>query len=165
MSAVQYTLRLAEASDEPFLYELFAGTQGQQFYLLPLEPAIRDALIRMQFEAQRTSYLQQYPASEHFIILVEEQPAGRLWVNEGAEEINVIDIVLTPSYQGRGIGTELLQQVIAKADAAGKAVRLFVDRTNERAFELYRGLGFEVCGEVPFYLEMRRAPRQATQGT
>ena len=148
-----------EASDESFLFQLFTGTQGQQFYLLALEPAQRDALVRMQFEAQRMSYRQQYPDSEHFLILADEQPAGRFWVNEGAEEINVIDIVLTPSYRGRGIGTELLKRVIGKADEAGKAVRLFVDRGNERAFELYRGLGFEVCGDTPFYLEMRRTPR------
>lgn len=159
LSDARFTLRLAEPSDEPFLFELFASTQGQQFYLLPLEEAQRDALIRMQFEAQRTSYQQQYPGSEHFLILVEEQPAGRFWVNESAEEINVIDIVLLPNYRGRGIGRELLEQVIGKADGAGKAVRLFVDRGNARALDLYRSLGFEVCGELAFYLEMRRAPR------
>jgi ribosomal protein S18 acetylase RimI-like enzyme len=147
-----------EASDEPFLFDLFASTQGQQFYLLPLEPTQRDALVRMQFEAQRTSYRQQYPESEHFIILLDGQPAGRLWVDERGEEISVIDIVLAPRYQGGGIGTEVFEQVIAKADETGRAVRLFVDRMNTRAFELYRRFGFEVCGEHSFYLEMRREP-------
>lgn len=145
-----------EPSDEPFLYQLFAATQGQQFYLLPLEPAQRDALIRMQFEAQRGSYRQQYPESEHSIILVDGQPGGRLWVDESGEEMRVIDIVLAPEYQGRGIGKQVLEQVIAKADGAGKALRLFVDRMNARAFDLYRRYGFEVCGEYGFYLEMRR---------
>jgi ribosomal protein S18 acetylase RimI-like enzyme len=160
----RYTLRLVEPSDEPFLLELFATTQGQQFYLLPLEPPQRDALVRMQFEAQRTSYRQQYPASEHFVILIDQQPAGRLWVDESGEEVRVIDIVLAPGYQGRGLGKQLLQQVIANADTTGRAVRLFVDRMNARAFELYRRFGFEVCGEYTFYLEMRREPEPEGSG-
>ncbi len=156
LSAPDFTLRLVEANDEPFLFQLFASTQGQQFYLLPLEPAQRDELVRMQFDAQRTSYRQQYPQSQHFLILVEDEPAGRLWVDESGEEMRVIDIVLAPTYQGRGIGKQLLERVIAKADGAGKALRLFVDRMNARALELYRRYGFEVCGEYGFYLEMRR---------
>lgn len=125
--------------------------------LLPLDPAQREFLVRMQFDAQRSSYHQEFPASEHSLVMVGGQPAGRLWVDESGEEIRIIDIVLAPEFQGRGIGRALLHQVLAKADGAAKPVRLFVDRANPRAFELYRSLGFEVCGEVQFYLEMRRA--------
>lgn len=165
LSTASFELRLVEAPDEPFLYQLFASTQGQQFYLLPLEPAQREALVRMQFEAQRTSYRQEFPASEHFIILVEGQPAGLLWIDESGKEVRVIDIVLAPGYQGHGIGKEVLERVIAKADRDQKAVRLFVDRMNVRAFGLYRRFGFEVCGEQPFYLEMRREPAAAERNS
>lgn len=103
MSTTAFQLRLVEDSDEPFLYDLFASTKGQQFRLLPLAPAQLDGLVRIQFDAQRVSYRQQYPASEHSIILFEGQPVGRLWLDDGADELWIIDIVIHPQFEGRGI--------------------------------------------------------------
>ncbi len=53
LTAPPFELRLAEASDEPFLFQLYAHTHGQQFTLLPLPPKELDALLRMQCNAQR----------------------------------------------------------------------------------------------------------------
>jgi ribosomal protein S18 acetylase RimI-like enzyme len=157
LSTPQYTLRLAEDSDEPFLFELFANTQGQQFRLLPLEPAQLNALVRMQFDAQRMSYRQQYPASEHFIILVEGQPVGRVWRNDGADEVWLVDLAIQPGLRGRGIGRAVLEQLIAHAELRRVPVGLYVDAMNQRAFEFYRRLGFEVVGDQSqMYVQMRR---------
>jgi ribosomal protein S18 acetylase RimI-like enzyme len=115
----------------------------------------------MQFNAQRTGYRQQYPRSEDFVVLIGDEPAGRLWMDESGEKVVVMDIAIAREHQGRGIGRAVLQHVIEKAEGAGKSVRLTVDRMNARAFELYLRLGFEVCGGDDVYIEMQSAPGSA----
>lgn len=156
MSSPQFELRLAEASDEPFLFQLFESTHGQQFALLPLAPAQREMLVRMQFEAQRSGYRAQFPASQDFVIVTGGEPVGRLWLDESGDHARVLDIAFVPAQQRRGMGRAVLEQVIGKAESVGKPVRLSVDRMNGRAFELYRRLGFEVTAEDEIYLEMTR---------
>lgn len=161
MSALPFELRLAGPSDEPFLLELYAATHGQQFTPLPLAPAQRDHLVRMQFDAQRMGYRAQFPQSQDFLITLGGEPAGRLWLDESGEATRVIDIVVAPARQGRGLGRAILERVIVKAAESGKPVRLSVARTNPRAFELYRRLGFEVCAEDEMYLELSRECERA----
>jgi ribosomal protein S18 acetylase RimI-like enzyme len=157
LSDLHFALRPANASDELFLHCLYESTHGQRFALLPLAVAQRESLVRMQFDAQRTGYRQQYPRSEDFVVVIGDRPAGRLWMDEGGQNIVVVDIAIAREHQGRRIGTEVLQHVIERAEAAGKSVRLTVDRMNARAFGLYRRLGFEVCGGDDVYIEMQSA--------
>ena len=159
LRASPFELRLAEATDEPFLVELYTSTHGQQFALLPLAPAELDTLLRMQFNAQRTGYRQQYPQSQDFIIMVDGKAGGRVWLNESATEVLVVDIAVLPQHQGRGYGTAVLQQLIDDARRTGRTVRLHVDRMNVRAAQLYRRLGFQVRSENEIFEEMELAPR------
>jgi ribosomal protein S18 acetylase RimI-like enzyme len=158
---LQFALRPANASDDAFLNRLYESTHGQQFVLLALAVTQRRLLVRMQVNAQRTGYRQQYPRSEDFVVVIRDERAGRLWLDESGEKVVVVDIAIAREHQGRGIGRAVLQHVIEKADCAGKSVRLTVDRMNARAFELYRRLGFEVCGGDDVYIEMQSAPGSA----
>lgn len=71
-----------------------------------------------------------------------------------------------PSAQGRGVGTELLDPVLAKADEAG--LPCYLETMTERNVAWYRKLGFEVVrsgisfapGGPPNWT-MLRPPRQA----
>lgn len=160
LSALQFELRLGGASDEPFLYYLFESTHGLQFAVLPLAPAQREMLVRMQFEAQRSGYRAQFPESQDFVIIAGGEPVGRLWLDESGATARVLDIVIAPGQQGRGIGRAVLEQVIEKAESARKAVQLYVDRMNGRAFELYQRLGFIVNSGDEIRLEMVRVPQE-----
>lgn len=54
--------------------------------------------------------------------------------------------------QGRGIGKELLWQVLSDVQARGfDSVRMLVSRQNQAALALYRSLGFVRCGETRMY--------------
>jgi GNAT superfamily N-acetyltransferase len=97
------------------------------------------------------------------VVVIGDEPAGRLWIDESGEQLVVVDIAIAREYQGRGIGTEVLQHIIEKAEAANKSVRLTMDRMNARAFELYRRLGFEVCGGDGVNIEMQSAPGSGFQ--
>ena len=52
-----------------------------------------------------------------------------------------VDIALLPRYCNRGIGTRLLRELQSEAAAAGKPLRIHVERVNP-ALRLYERLGF-----------------------
>jgi ribosomal protein S18 acetylase RimI-like enzyme len=156
LSAVQFTLRPVKSTDEDFLYRLYEATHGQQFLLLPLSSEQRDALVRMQFRAQREGYGQRYVASQDSIIEVNGEAAGRLWLDsEGASELHLVDIAILPGQQGQGLGTAVLRWVFEKAEASGKGVSLHVARMNVRALEFYQRLGFKESSGDEVYATMR----------
>jgi GNAT superfamily N-acetyltransferase len=62
---------------------------------------------------------------------------------EGGLAASFEDMVVLPGYRGKGIGSALLQYVIAEARKQGVLrLTLLTDRQNKRAQALYRKLGF-----------------------
>ena len=62
------------------------------------------------------------------------------------DEIHINNLAVRPSYRGQGIGTALLQHVLAEARALGaRRATLEVRASNEGARRLYERLGFYVA--------------------
>jgi ribosomal protein S18 acetylase RimI-like enzyme len=150
-----FRLRAIEPSDDEFLYRLYASTREVELRPVPWSPEQKAAFLRMQFEAQAREWGTQNPNGSFQVVLVDGERAGRLYVDERPDEFRVVDISLLPAFRGRGIGTALLNGVIRTADAAGKPVRIHVERFNP-AQGLYRRLGFRVIREGDVYLFMER---------
>jgi ribosomal protein S18 acetylase RimI-like enzyme len=68
-----------------------------------------------------------------------------------------MDIALAPPFRRRGIGTALLDALIAEAQASGRTLSIHVE-TNNPARRLYERLGFAKAGEHGVYLLLERAP-------
>jgi ribosomal protein S18 acetylase RimI-like enzyme len=70
-----------------------------------------------------------------------------------------VDITLLPEHCGAGIGTGILRDLLAEAAAAGKPVRIHVERQNP-AWRLYERLGFAPIEDkgVYYLMEWRPAP-------
>jgi ribosomal protein S18 acetylase RimI-like enzyme len=124
---------------------------------VPWDDAAKEAFLRMQFSAQDRWYHEQTPDASYQVVLVDGEPAGRLYVDRRADEIRIVDISLLPEYRGRGIGSALLGDVLAEADAARKRVSIHVERFN-RALGLYERLGFAQVEDQGVYLLLERAP-------
>jgi RimJ/RimL family protein N-acetyltransferase len=78
-----------------------------------------------------------------------------LYSPRDAEQSELL-VFVDPEYHGRGIGTELCQQVIAYAAEDGhEAITLRVGRENRVAMRVYRRLGFRDIEEHPDNVEMR----------
>ena len=104
-----------------------------------------------------TRYYQEHYAGAAFdVILVFGQPAGRLYVAREEDEIRIVDIALLPDYCNRGIGTTLLRGLQSEAAAAGKPLRIHVERFNP-ALRLYERLGFHPIADRGVYLFMEWA--------
>ena len=153
----QTSTRPATKDDEAFLRELFASTRPE-FSLLDLPDSQKQALLSMQFNAQRQQYDQVYPRAENRIVLQDDRQLGRILIDQSEDEMTLIDIALLPEHRNAGVGTSLLQGLLAEARAARKPVRLHVWKSNP-AFHLYERLGFSVVGDQSSYLEMLFQPQ------
>jgi ribosomal protein S18 acetylase RimI-like enzyme len=151
------SLRPAGESDRGLLLRLFASTRARELALLPWDGAEKEALVRMQFEAQERSYRAQAPDARCDVVLLAGAPIGRLTVSRGQREIRVLDIALLPEKRGVGIGTLLMEQLAAEADAAAAVLTLHVELHN-RARSLYERLGFSEVSRDGVYALLRRLP-------
>jgi GNAT superfamily N-acetyltransferase len=146
-------LRPIGPDDRPFLLAVYASTRESEVAAVGWDAAQKAAFVRMQFDAQHAHYQQHYPGASFDIILVNDQPAGRLYVMRAGEEIRIVDIALTPEYCNRGIGSTLLRTLQSEAADAGKPLRIHVERFNP-ALRLYERLGFRPIADRGVYLFM-----------
>jgi ribosomal protein S18 acetylase RimI-like enzyme len=154
------TLRPARPDDQDFLCQLYASTRATELALLDWGATQRAVFLRAQFDAQRRDYTARFAPDGHQLILLDGQPAGRIWVARDDEEIRLVDLALLPSARGQGIGTHLLTDLIAEAAAAGKPLRLSVPKHNEAARRLYERLGFTVTEDIGTHFRMEHRGKQ-----
>jgi ribosomal protein S18 acetylase RimI-like enzyme len=147
------TLRPRADSDFEFLYRAYATSRSAEFAATGWDDQTQEAFLRQQFAAREQHYLRHYPEGDDLIIEAFGRAIGRLFVSRQPDEIRIIDLVILPEFQGRGIGTELIRELLAEGTAAGKPVRLHVERSNP-AVSLYQRLGFHVVEDRDVYLFM-----------
>lgn len=92
------------------------------------------------------------------IVEVEGSPAGVLVVDRSPERIDVPSIQISPEFQSRGLGSSLLDALMAEARATGRPVTLRVLHVNPRAQALYERLGFRADGGDELHTALRWAP-------
>lgn len=148
-------------SDDPFLAQVYASTRREELAVTDWNDEQKATFLQMQFTAQHKFYQENYTDTDFLIILQDDTPIGRLYVARWKDEIRIVDIALLPAYRGTGIGTTILQDLLAEAGAAGKPVRIHVERENP-ALRLYQRLGFVIVEDKGVYLFMERAPRGKT---
>ena len=69
------------------------------------------------------------------------------------DEAHVSTIGVAPDRQGEGIGSRLLDALLAEADRRSPVVLLEVRSDNERALAMYRRRGFAAIGRRPRYYQ------------
>lgn len=93
------------------------------------------------------------PASRH-IIIVADTRAGVVRLAEETTQRTLELIEIHPAFQGRGLGTAVIVDLVRAAHEDNRPVLLSVLRANPRALQLYQRLGFSVTGEQPERLLM-----------
>jgi ribosomal protein S18 acetylase RimI-like enzyme len=146
-------LRPIGPDDQPFLCAVYASTREQELAMVPWDAAQKAAFVQMQFAAQHTYYQEHYASAAFDVVLVDSQAAGRLYVNRAGDELRIVDIALLPQWCNRGIGSALVAALQREAAAAGKPLRIHVERFNP-ALRLYERLGFRQIEDRGVYLFM-----------
>lgn len=154
----EINLRQAQLRDEEFLFEVFLSTVAPAFAHLPLPEAQKTTFIKMQYSARAASWGERFPGIIWYLIYLGEKPTGAISLQRGSSETRFIDLALLPGFRAQGIGTAVLQRLLAEADAAGHRVHLSVEATNP-AQRLYGRLGFVESGREGPYILMQRTPQ------
>lgn len=162
MTAAPISLRPAGPEDEPFLRRVYASSREDEMAVIPWSQAEKAAFLDQQFSAQHKYYHENYSDASWDIILVDGQPAGRLYVSRWPEDIRIIDIALLPEYRGRGVGTHLLRALLEEGGASGRKVSIHVELYNP-ARRLYDRLGFQPASEHGVYVLMEWRPQAGNQ--
>jgi ribosomal protein S18 acetylase RimI-like enzyme len=149
--------RPVRPDDEEFLRRVYAGTRKQELAAVGWDDRQQAAFVATQFDAQHRAYQQAYPDATFDVVVVDGEPAGRLYLDEAPRETLIIDIALLPEFRGRGIGTHLLTEMLAEAATKGAGVTVHVVRDNP-ALRWYFRLGFALIDDQGAYLFLRRPP-------
>lgn len=141
---MQLTRRPATTADIPFLLALRQRTMDSHL-------AASGVIIDLVTHRERLMF--RFDCAE--VILDDEQPVGLLKVARDAVPWTVIQIQLDPEFQGRGVGSQLLGELIREATFAKADLALSVLKANP-ARGLYERLGFVVVGEDSHEYYMQR---------
>ncbi len=117
----------------------------------------KEDFLRMQFHLQHTQYLQNYQNATFEIIIYNNEPSGRLYLDRREKEIRIIDIALLHKFRRRGIGSKILKDLIVEADKKKMVLNLHVEYNNP-AMCLYEQLGFKKKEDRGVYFFMEWSP-------
>jgi GNAT superfamily N-acetyltransferase len=156
MEAIGWRLRPARVEDDNFLRILFANTDVA---LRALPPDLQVALLEMQYRGRGITYSTLYPeATDSILCLDDGTPVGRYLVDRSNNGFRVVDLAILPQWQGRGIATGVLKDLVQESRHAGVELRLRVVKESA-AQRLYAHLGFEIVAVDEIAYEMVWAAR------
>ena len=147
-------LRPVTDADEEFLLSIYAGTRAEELAQATWEEGQQETFVKWQFDLQRREYGARFPDAEYYVIVIDDCPAGRIWIGRDEQQIRLLDIAILPEFQNRGAGTLLLRWLIGEAKRASKALRHMVFVLNPDAHRFYERLGFAAIEEFGAYKHM-----------
>jgi ribosomal protein S18 acetylase RimI-like enzyme len=156
------TLRAITPDDEDFLYRVYASTREEELARTGWDEEQTVAFLQMQFRAQQQDYRQRFSSAEFQVILLNERPVGRLYVDRRQDEIRIIDIALLTPFRNAGIGSKLMERLVGEADQADLPIRIHVEQGSP-ALRIYDRFGFLAVSQDEIYILMERPPGAATK--
>ncbi len=151
-------LRPERADDVGFLANLFRSSALAELALPPVDDAVKEALVRMQFVSQTATYRGQFPQARFDIVERNAEPIGRLVVDPGGQVGCIVDFALLPECQGRGLGTAVLRAVLEQFAELRRPVACKVLAGNAASLGMCRRVGFVQTGAVPPFLQLEWRP-------
>ncbi len=153
--ATSIGLRPAEASDDDFLFGVYASSRAQEMALVPWDEAQKRAFLLMQFNAQSQFYAQKFVGAQHLVILSDGRAIGRLYISREPLLIRILDITILPEERSRGIGTHIIQAILDEGRETRRPVQIYVESFNP-SLSLFERLGFTRKEEEGFNLLLEK---------
>jgi ribosomal protein S18 acetylase RimI-like enzyme len=160
VSAPHLAFRPITAGDAAFLAEVYRTSRWEEVGATGWDEAQKRAFLRQQFDFQTADWNRTLPRAKREIILVDGEPAGRLYTDPrpASRELRVVDIALLPAFRRRGIASRIFAQLIAATEKDAWKLSLHVEHHNP-ARRLYDRIGFVPVRHEGVYLFMERRAR------
>lgn len=141
-NGIRLEVRPLTTAEIPALLRFHAGLSAATRDVF-LPHAYDEATVARYVERNRTG------ADRIYVLCRGAEVVGYFFLWEFDQPVPLLGIGLADPWQGQGLGEPLLRLLIAEARSAGRdGVELTTVTTNERAFRLYRRVGFVLVGEV-----------------
>src|SRR5262245_3753641 len=83
-------LRAVTPDDEDFLLSVYASSRADELAQVQWQEGQKEAFVKWQFDLQRREYDINFPDAQYSVILVDDRPAGRIWIDRGLKEIRLL---------------------------------------------------------------------------
>ena len=144
----EVTTRQAQVEDREFArrahHAAYREVVERQFG--PWDEATQDRFFGEEWNPDKTQIL-RFGGADCGYCVIEHRP----------EDIHLRELVIHPDFQGRGIGTRVLQRLRRAAEASGIPVRLGTFLKND-AVRLYKRLGFREMGTTGTHVLLEWIP-------
>jgi RimJ/RimL family protein N-acetyltransferase len=154
--AGEITLRPERPDDAGFLSALFRS--AAPLAAMPVDDAVKETLLRMQFASQIATYRSQYPRARFDIVEQRGRPIGRMVVDPGGETGCIVDFALLRECRGQGLGSVILAVVLARFAELGRSVRCNVLAQNEASLRMCRRVGFVQIDAIAPFVQLEWRP-------
>ncbi len=137
-------LRPANSDDYNFLYELKKKTLKNYI----------SKTWGWDEEWQKDYFSKNFKPELIKIITILGKDIGCISILEEGEQYFLSLIEILPKYQNQGIGTKLIKEILSKAEKNNKLVYLRVLKTDNKAQNLYKRLGFLIEEQTETHIKM-----------
>ena len=140
-------------------YSLRSACDSDEAWLEGLRRVVYQDLFKATWggwdEARHTRHFREsWQRGQISVIEIDGLPVGMIQAFEGANAVEVGEIQVFPSFQNRGIGRQVLRDVIDAAHKLQRSVLLSLGLRNEAAYRLYKSLGFREVSRSDTHIHM-----------
>lgn len=138
------------------------ATSSDRDFALAAHHAAYEGVVRRQFgewdlPRQDEFFEAEWDPAATTVLLLGGEPCGYCVVEERDDDIHIRQLVIHPSAQGRGVGSEVIRRAQVRAGKRGVPVRLGTLHAN-RARDLYERMGFRVFDRSGSHVLMEWRP-------
>ena len=149
-----FTLRPQRPDDADFLYALFRSHMLASVAAMPVDAAMKESLLAMQFRSQTTTYRTNYADARFDILERYGVPFGQLVLHEADGVATFVDFALMPGERGGGLGTAVMVRLLEWVGERCPRAKLDILWHNEASLRMTRRVGFVQVAETPPYVHM-----------
>jgi len=99
-------------------------------------------------EYQQSDFRECFIPEKNKIIVYDNEEIGYLETSEEDNIVYIVELEILPEYQGKGIGSSIIKDIIEYGGASQKKVNIGCFKINRGAKRLYESLGFKVIEET-----------------
>jgi len=138
MSNINYLLKSAAMDNYDFIYNVKKLTLKEHI----------ERIWGWDEAYQQNDFRQCFIPQKNKIIVYDNEEIGYVETNEEDNIVHIVELEILPKFQGEGIGSSIIKDIIEYADASEKKVRIGCFKINTGATRLYERLGFKVLEET-----------------